>query len=99
MKKIVVTFYLQLLVLPMLFSQPWPKTYPQWNGSHVYSFVNSYDKGSVFLIGPSFLNYKYSIIVKTDINGNVLWDKYIGNGQYTMLLPILRTKKLKDIVV
>lgn len=87
MKKLWFLFiYSQLLFAGVVFSQPWPKTYPQWNGSHVYSFVNSYDKGSVFLIGPSFLDYKYSIIVKTDINGNVLWDKYIGNGQYTFMI-------------
>jgi hypothetical protein len=36
----------------------------------------------MFLLEASYLDYKYSIIVKTDINGNVLWDKYIGNGQY-----------------
>jgi hypothetical protein len=83
MKKLFFTIYFQLFVLTVMFSQPWPKTYPQWNGSHIYWLLNSYDKGYVFLIGPSYLDYKYSIIIKTDINGNVLWDKYIGNGQST----------------
>ena len=62
------------------------KTYPQWNGSHVESLIETYDKGNIFLLGPSYLDYKYSIIVKTDINGNTLWNKYIGNGQYVLTI-------------
>jgi len=38
----------------------------------------------MFLLGPSYLDYKYSIIVKTNINGNMLWNKYIGNDQYDL---------------
>jgi hypothetical protein len=74
--------YFQLLFAGVGFSQPWPKTYPQWNGSHVDWLMNYYDKGYMFLVEASYLDNKYAIIVKTDINGNVLWDKYIGNGQY-----------------
>ena len=82
MKHLLFAFSFQLLFLSVVFSQVWPKTYPQCNGSHVNSFINCYDNGYEFLIAPSYLNYKYAIIVKTDINGNVLWNKYIGNGQY-----------------
>jgi hypothetical protein len=74
--------YIQFLFVPFVISQPWPKTYPQWNGSNVDWLINYYDKGYMFLIEPQYLDNKYAIIVKTDINGNVLWDKYIGNGQY-----------------
>jgi hypothetical protein len=81
MKRTIIISFLIFAGIFNLFSQPWPKTYPQWSGSHMYGFFNSYDKGYMFLLGASYLDYKYSIIVKIDINGNVLWDKYIGNGQ------------------
>jgi hypothetical protein len=83
MKKLWLSFiYFHFILISVAFSQPWPKTYPQWNGSFIDCSINYYDKGYMFLVDASSLDYKYSIIVKTDINGNVLWDKYIGNGQY-----------------
>jgi hypothetical protein len=82
MKHLLFSLTFQLLFVSVLFSQDWPKTYPQWNGSHVESIIESYDKGYMFSLGTSSLDYKYAIIIKTDINGNVLWDKYFGNGQY-----------------
>jgi hypothetical protein len=81
-KSWILFIYFQLLFAGVGFSQPWPKTYPQWNGSNIDWLINYYDKGYMFLIEPQYLDNKYAIIVKTDINGNVLWDKYIGNGQY-----------------
>ena len=64
------------------FGQNWPKIY----GHNVLAYVNniheSYDKG--YLIGGSILSdpntFKYAWIIKTDINGTVLWDKKLGNG-------------------
>ena len=82
MKRIFVVNYLLFLLTPAIFSQPWPKTYPQWQGSNVDWLINSYDKGYIFLLDAGYLNNEYSIIVKTDVNGNVLWDKFIGNSQY-----------------
>jgi hypothetical protein len=84
MKYLFPILILQVFFVSVTYTQPWPKSYPQWNGSHVYSLIETYDKGNMFLLGPSILDYKYAIIVKTDINGNVLWDKYVGNGQYVL---------------
>ena len=82
MKRTLIISFLIFTGIFNLFSQTWPKTYPQWNGSHVESLIETYDKGYMFSLGTSSLDYKYAIIVKTDINGNLLWDKYLGNGQY-----------------
>jgi len=47
---------------------------------HCSSFIESYDNG--FIIAgntPGWYNRDYGLIIKTDINGSVLWKKYIGD--------------------
>ena len=44
--------------------------------------IEDYDKGFAFL--GMIQNYKYSWIFKTDVNGNIIRDKRIGNGTYTI---------------
>jgi len=71
-------FLIQLLVfiLPMpLFAQDWPKTY---TGAYASWLTESYDHG-YFIVGPKN-TYKYGMIFKTDINGDPLWKKTIGDG-------------------
>ena len=59
-----------------LFAQDWPKTY---TGAYASWLTESYDNG-YFIAGPKN-TYKYGMIFKTDINGDLLWKKTIGNGQ------------------
>jgi len=74
-------FCLAITIHYQSFSQDWPKVF-----SNAYAgwFIESYDKG-FFIIGPKN-TYLYSWIIKTDINGSVLWDKKVGNGQYQSIL-------------
>ncbi|HTX88409.1 MAG TPA: T9SS type A sorting domain-containing protein [Bacteroidales bacterium] len=50
-------------------------------GSNIigYYIIENYDKGYL-LLGNK--NYNYCWIIKTDINGNQLWDIKIGDGSY-----------------
>ena len=64
--------------------QIWPKIY----GDNFHSLVNdlseAYDQGNI-LTAFTYDNQgvpEYGWIIKTDINGNLLWDKKIGNGNY-----------------
>ena len=65
------------------FSQDWIRTYTSVTGKgyNARYVIESYDKGYVIL-GTAY-NYKYGLILKTDINGNLLWEKLIGDGSYT----------------
>lgn len=46
-----------------------------------YELIESYDKGFVLDAGMAIGNLvKIGWIIKLDINGNILWDKKIGNG-------------------
>jgi len=72
-------FLIQLLVFILLsiplFAQDWPKTY---TGTYASGLTESYDNG-YFIAGPKN-TYGYGMIFKTDINGDLLWEKTVGNG-------------------
>jgi hypothetical protein len=65
------------------FSQEWIRYYGS-EGFYCFprSVVENYDKGYILLGNMS--DYKHLWIIKTDINGNILWDKTIGGGDYTI---------------
>ena len=65
-----------IFVSKTLFAQDWPKTY---TGAYASWLTESYDQG-YFIAGPKN-TYKYGLIFKTDINGELLWKKTVGNGQ------------------
>ncbi|NOX46924.1 MAG: T9SS type A sorting domain-containing protein [Chlorobi bacterium] len=80
--KTLLAFVLALQSL-VLFSQPWPKYYGEPNK---YDFskdiVESYDKG--YLMCGNIQVYsneaeQWGWIIKTDINGEVIWDKVLEN--------------------
>jgi hypothetical protein len=64
--------------------QNWPKIYGDSFDGLIKDVSETYDKG--FLLTAFIYDYQgvpeYGWIVKTDINGNVIWDKKYGNGSY-----------------
>jgi hypothetical protein len=64
-----------------LFSQSrWIQTYHEESDAPIKCEKESYDKGYL-LSGKHGANYsKYNWLIKTDINGEVLWEKTIGDG-------------------
>ncbi|MBZ0244015.1 MAG: hypothetical protein K8F24_12410, partial [Bacteroidales bacterium] len=69
-------FILLLLDINLLYSQTWPKYYGQANRiDRPWDLIETYDKGYLILG-----NYpEFSWLIKTDINGNILWEKLIDN--------------------
>jgi hypothetical protein len=67
-----------------LYSQLWIRKVGVGENEIVYSVIEQYDKG--FLLGGSTDNSKYAKINKMDVNGNLLWSKSFGNGQYQMIV-------------
>jgi len=67
------------IFLEVSHAQGWPRIY---NAIHAWGnyVIENYDKGYIIL--GTKQDYKYGWVIKTDINGNILWDKKIGNGQY-----------------
>lgn len=76
----------QFLTLSISIAQSWPKQYLSsgW-GCNVWDLKEDYDKG-ILIAGQVVVGdiYGYqSLLIKTDINGNKLWSKEIGNGEYS----------------
>jgi hypothetical protein len=64
-------------------AQEWVRTYTSSQGLGYLSWgggIESYDHGYV-IIGNNGI-YKYGLIIKTDINGYKIWEKFIGTGSY-----------------
>lgn len=65
-------------------SQDWPKVYGGYFHCYVNRVIEDYDFG--YLLGgdicANYTTFKYAWIIKTDINGNELWNKKYGNGAY-----------------
>jgi hypothetical protein len=62
-------------------AQDWIRIYGEDIGLNARWVIESYDKGYVILSSAS--DYKYTYLLKTDINGAILWDKYYGEGNYS----------------
>jgi hypothetical protein len=63
-------------------AQQWKKTFGQ--GYWADWVIEDYDKGYIVLGTKG--NAGYGLVIKTDINGNVLWSKHIGNNHYNMFV-------------
>jgi hypothetical protein len=72
---------------PILLGQArWIHTYHEELNTPMLFISNSYDKG-YFLTGRYQPNYpRYNWLIKTNINGEILWEKTIGNGINTIVL-------------
>ncbi len=91
MKTLVPILLTIIIVLSVFFSfsQQWPKYYSQ-NNSYDYSedIIEMYDNG--YLMSGNYSSYDgteyktWSWLIKTDINGNILWDKIIEGGDQIM---------------
>jgi hypothetical protein len=80
-----VIFSISILISGYSFSQTWPKYYSKPNNdSYSDDIIEMYDKG--YLICGNYNGYygsnfkQWSWLIKTDINGNILWEKIIEGG-------------------
>ena len=59
----------------------WSKSYFGNKDTPVNFIIEAYDKGNL-MVGKYGANYsKYNWLMKTDINGEIIWDKTIGDGE------------------
>ena len=80
-----------LLFFNNLYSQGWPKVYGDNMYASIYDLKEDYDKGYL-ISGWIYKNSslpKYGWLIKTDINGNILWEKKYGNLSYSTFFAIL----------
>ncbi len=75
----ILIFVILIFVSIYSVSQDWVRIYGEGQSALCRDVIEDYDKGYDILgmIG----NYKYAWLLKTDINGDTLWDKRFGNAQ------------------
>jgi len=73
--------------------QIWPRIYFPNTGTYPWGVTESYDHG--FVIGGMYYSnqtYHWGLVFKTDINGEVLWHKKVGNyNDGTIVYDITQT--------
>ena len=89
---IVLTF--QFLFALNSMAQGWPKIH---SGLFPRSLSESYDMG--FLLAGPQESYKLSSVLKTDINGNLLWSKTIGNNQNLCIISSVETTHDEGLII
>lgn len=82
LSKIYLLICILLLVLfpRSLKSQEWIRVLGEGIDVGVRYIIEDYDKG--YLVVADATSYEYTYLIKIDINGYKLWDKYFGNGSY-----------------
>jgi hypothetical protein len=82
MKKQVLITIAFACITKVLCCQTWIRTYGTGKNAIARTIIEHYDKG--FIIGGSINSSKYALVIKTNINGNTLWEKYFGDGLSTI---------------
>ena len=78
MKKLLITLVI-CYITSQATGQTWLKFFPANQNSHSDYVIEDYDKG--YLVAGD-INYKHIWLIKTDINGNMLWNKKLGDMQH-----------------
>jgi len=87
------TFFLLISLLSLSsYSQTWPKYYGEPN-RHDYSrdITETYDKGTLICGGYFNDDFSGAWLIKTDINGESLWEKILDCNGYNYLNAVHQT--------
>jgi hypothetical protein len=101
--KIFLSFSFLLLLPVLVISQAWPKIYinPGVNSTGKVAF-ETYDNG-IILLSENLGQYGLRTsgwLIKTDINGNILWERLIGSQtEYLCLIDNMSTTSDSGVVI
>ncbi|MCF8233617.1 MAG: T9SS type A sorting domain-containing protein [Bacteroidales bacterium] len=72
-----------LMISLNCYTQYWPRIYGDNINAKARKVIETYDNGMLIIANIDVNNYhRYIWLIKTDINGEVLWEKKIGEGAY-----------------
>ncbi len=81
--KYLIAFVFFIIVVCDINSQTWPHVYGDNINANPRKVIETYDNGMLIAANIDISNYhRYIWLIKTDINGEVLWEKKIGEGAY-----------------
>ncbi|PLX04542.1 MAG: hypothetical protein C0595_02795 [Marinilabiliales bacterium] len=96
--KNLISILLVVLINTITLAQDWPVTYSFRENTSAQDFIIDYDNGYVFVgveYPDSTIRHGSAFIIKTDVNGEMLWRKYFGRPE-NYLTYINDVKKTAD---
>lgn len=83
------TFLIILIIFLNIntYCQDWVRIYGDYISAYPYDLIETYDKG--YMIAGKINQGeipKYGWLIKTDVNGEILWDKKFGDTEYGSLI-------------
>jgi hypothetical protein len=87
-KNLIVASIILIYSVSSIGQSRWVQSYYENEDAYVLNIIESYDHGYL-ISGKHGANYsKYNWLIKTDVNGDVLWEKIIGDGIHSIALLI-----------
>lgn len=85
MKRLIIFLFISGSISNLYCQDGWPRIFWKYQVTINVDLIESYDKGYILVntIRPDGITELWTWIVKTDINGEILWEKKIGNGTHT----------------
>lgn len=83
MKKLIFILLLSILFIgASAQNETWPKIFWKYKVTYNFDLIETYDKGYIMVnsIRPDGITEIWTWLVKTDVNGDILWEKIIGDG-------------------
>jgi len=96
--KLIFLFVFIVFISGIVFSQNrWVKMYYDDQDAIGINIANSYDKG-ILIVGKHGHNYvNYNWLIKTDINGEILWEKTIGYSSTSIKISDMAYNNLGEL--
>lgn len=83
---IAISIYFTSIAPNLIYAQSWPHVYDTTTFSWVHCLIEQYDRGYLIVgqVDPGFggVDQTHTWLLKTDINGNLIWNKRIYNQDY-----------------
>jgi len=99
LKYLILAALLQSVLIQSFGQSRWMRIYHDEIDAPMRYILESYDKGYL-LSGKGAANYSlYNWIIKTDINGDILWEKTIGGGFTSVVLPQMAMNSNGDLYI
>lgn len=92
----IIVLLITLLPIKLVTAQEWVKYYGEGENYECRHVIEDYDRG--FLIAGNSNLYGYLMILKIDINGEVIWNKKFGNGIFCISGNIEKTSDGGSII-
>ena len=65
--------------------QDWVKIYGDGKNANIWYVIETYDHGFIFDASFNKSNHTYTWLFKTDVNGNILWEKQFGTEDNSIM--------------